>query len=72
MLEENFRRAMLISRGDPSVFVKRPISLAILLLLLLLLCMSATRLFRAKRELLSPGSEMPAVEEPGKAGREMT
>ena len=26
MLEENFRRAMLISRGSPSVFVSRPIS----------------------------------------------
>jgi TctA family transporter len=28
MLEENLRRALLISRGDPSVFITRPISLA--------------------------------------------
>jgi TctA family transporter len=32
MLEENFRRAMLISRGDPSIFVTRPISLGLLTL----------------------------------------
>jgi putative tricarboxylic transport membrane protein len=31
-LEENFRRSMLISKGDPSVFVTHPISLGILLL----------------------------------------
>ncbi len=33
MLEENMRRSMLLSRGDPTIFVERPISLAILLLL---------------------------------------
>jgi putative tricarboxylic transport membrane protein len=32
MLEENFRRAMLLSGGEASVFVTRPISLSILLL----------------------------------------
>jgi TctA family transporter len=26
MLEENFRRSMMISRGDPLVFLQRPIS----------------------------------------------
>jgi TctA family transporter len=31
MLEENLRRSMLISRGDPTVFVTRPISLFILM-----------------------------------------
>ena len=36
MLEENFRRAMLISRGDPTVFVTHPVSLAILVLTVLL------------------------------------
>jgi putative tricarboxylic transport membrane protein len=30
-LEENFRRALLISRGDPSVFLTRPISLSFLI-----------------------------------------
>jgi putative tricarboxylic transport membrane protein len=32
MLEENLRRAMIISRGDPSVFVTRPISAVLILL----------------------------------------
>src|SRR6476646_10420635 len=32
MLEENFRRAMVLSEGDWSVFVTRPISLGFLLL----------------------------------------
>ena len=36
-LEENLRRAMLISRGDPMVFVTRPISLVFLTLAALLL-----------------------------------
>jgi putative tricarboxylic transport membrane protein len=31
-MEENLRRAMRLSRGDPSIFVERPISLALLLL----------------------------------------
>jgi len=31
LIEENFRRAMLLSRGDPTVFVERPISAAFLL-----------------------------------------
>jgi TctA family transporter len=31
MIEENLRRAMLVSNGDPSVFVTRPISLVLLL-----------------------------------------
>lgn len=29
MFEENFRRAMLISRGDPEIFVARPVSLTL-------------------------------------------
>jgi putative tricarboxylic transport membrane protein len=32
MLEEHLRRAMIISRGDPTVFVTRPLSLALLAL----------------------------------------
>jgi TctA family transporter len=37
MMEENLRRAMRLSRGDPMVFVERPISLALLVLAALLL-----------------------------------
>jgi putative tricarboxylic transport membrane protein len=36
MLEENLRRAMLISRGDPSVFFTRPISLAFIIVTFLI------------------------------------
>ncbi len=32
LLEENLRRAMILSRGDPSTFVSRPISLTLLLM----------------------------------------
>lgn len=32
LLEENLRRAMIISRGDPTVFVTRPISAFLLFL----------------------------------------
>jgi TctA family transporter len=35
--EENFRRAMLISRGDLKVFIERPISAAFLALCVLLI-----------------------------------
>ena len=31
MMEENLRRALLMSRGDPSIFVTRPLSLVLLL-----------------------------------------
>ncbi|HLI20736.1 MAG TPA: tripartite tricarboxylate transporter permease [Stellaceae bacterium] len=46
MLEDNFRRALLISRGDASVFVTRPISLGILIAtaaLLVVFCAPALR-----------------------------
>jgi putative tricarboxylic transport membrane protein len=36
LMEENLRRALLISRGDPLVFVERPISAVLLLMSLLL------------------------------------
>lgn len=37
MIEDNLRRAMTISRGDPTVFFTRPLSLALLTIALLLL-----------------------------------
>jgi TctA family transporter len=36
-MEEHLRRAMLLSRGDPSVFFTRPISLAFMVATLLVL-----------------------------------
>jgi len=50
MMEENLRRAMLLSRGDPSVFVTRPISLVMLLMAVGLLLLIAIPKFRKTRE----------------------
>ena len=50
MLEENFRRAMSLSRGDPMIFVQRPISAAILVLAAALLLMMIFPAFRRTRE----------------------
>jgi len=50
MLEENFRRAMVLSGGDWSVFVTRPISLGFLLLAAALLLTIALPSIRRGRE----------------------
>ena len=50
MMEENLRRALLISRGDPMVFVTEPISLAFLVAAVLLLAVIAAPAIRKKRE----------------------
>jgi TctA family transporter len=50
MLEENFRRAMVLSSGDWSVFVQRPISLGFLLLAGALLLAVALPNIRRSRE----------------------
>jgi TctA family transporter len=50
MMEENFRRAMYISRGDPLVFVERPISALLLLMAVVLLVILVLPSIRAKRE----------------------
>ena len=50
MLEENLRRAMIISRGDATVFVTRPLSLALLALSLAVLVVVLLPNVRAKRD----------------------
>ena len=50
MMEENLRRAMMISFGDPTVFVTRPLSAAFLAAAALLLAAIALPALRAKRE----------------------
>src|SRR5690606_20184598 len=52
LMEENLRRAMLLSRGDPFVFVSpsKPISLGFLIAAVLLLAMVALPALRKKRE----------------------
>ena len=50
MMEENFRRAMYISRGDPLVFMQRPISALLLAMAVVLLVILVLPSIRAKRE----------------------
>jgi TctA family transporter len=50
MMEENLRRALLISRGDPMVFVETPISIGFLLAAAGLLLVVAAPAIRRKRE----------------------
>ncbi len=49
MLEENLRRAMILGRGDPTIFVARPISLTLLLLTVAVLLVMLLPTIRKKR-----------------------
>jgi TctA family transporter len=56
MMEENLRRSMLLSRGDPSIFVTQPISLALLISAAVLLALLIVPSIRNKRaEAISEG-----------------
>ncbi|MCF6121714.1 tripartite tricarboxylate transporter permease [Mesorhizobium sp. M7A.F.Ca.CA.001.07.2.1] len=50
MLEENLRRAMVLSRGDPTVFLTRPGSLMLIVLAAILLVLVLLPSIRSKRE----------------------
>ncbi|UOK72668.1 tripartite tricarboxylate transporter permease [Ancylobacter polymorphus] len=50
MIEETLRRALLISHGDPMVFVQRPISLSFLVLTVLLLIVLVAPMIRMTRQ----------------------
>jgi len=50
MMEENLRRALLLSRGDWSVFVTRPLSAGLLLAAVLLLLLVLLPSVKRKRE----------------------
>jgi TctA family transporter len=50
LLEEHLRRAMIISRGDPMVFLERPISATLLALAALALVVSVLPSIRRKRD----------------------
>jgi len=50
MMEENLRRAMLLSRGDPSVFFTKPISAVLLGIALILLLIVMAPSVKKKRE----------------------
>ena len=50
LMEENLRRAMRISSGDPMIFLNRPISLGLLIASAILLVIVAVPAIRSKRE----------------------
>src|SRR5882672_691027 len=50
LMEENLRRAMLIARGDPTVFATRPISAGLLAVAFFLLALAALPMIRKRRE----------------------
>ncbi|KEQ02300.1 tripartite tricarboxylate transporter permease [Pseudorhizobium pelagicum] len=50
MMEEHLRRALLLSRGDPMVFVERPISATMLAVAALLIFAPALSIIRRRRE----------------------
>jgi len=52
LLEQNLRRALLISHGDPTVFVTRPISAALLAVAVLALVVAVLPTVRRKREVV--------------------
>jgi len=55
MMEEHLRRAMLLSRGDPSVFIERPISAVLLLIAALALGLMLLPGLRKKKEAAMAG-----------------
>jgi putative tricarboxylic transport membrane protein len=50
LMEENLRRAMLISRGDATVFVTRPISAALIVVAVALLAIAVLPMIRKRRD----------------------
>jgi len=50
MMEENLRRAMLLSRGDPTTFFTRPLSLALLIMAAALLVIVTLPAIKKGRE----------------------
>jgi len=50
MMEENLRRALLITNGDPSIFVARPISAGFLALTLVLIILALLPWLGRRRE----------------------
>ncbi|MEP9379296.1 tripartite tricarboxylate transporter permease [Aquabacter sp. CN5-332] len=50
MLEEHFRRAMILSRGDPTIFFSRPISAVLLVIAVSIMVFAILPSIRRKRE----------------------
>lgn len=74
LMEENFRRAMLLSEGDATTFISKPISAAFLLLSCALLSVVALpAVTSARRQAFAdsePTSTQPMTDEPGPDGND--
>ena len=55
MMEEHLRRAMLMSRADPTVFVTRPLSLVFIIATVLILLVVLLPAFRKNRSEITAG-----------------
>ena len=61
LMEENLRRAMLLSRGDPSTFITKPISAGFIIASVILLVIVALPAIRKKRDEAFVAEELPKV-----------
>ncbi|MBX6425397.1 MAG: tripartite tricarboxylate transporter permease, partial [Variibacter sp.] len=52
LMEENLRRAMLLARGDPTVFLTRPISAGLMALSVAMLVIAVLPMISKKREVV--------------------
>ena len=59
LMEENLRRSLLLSDGDPSVFITRPISCGFVITTVVLLALFILPAFRKSREALEEPSPAP-------------
>jgi TctA family transporter len=49
-MEENLRRSLVLSRGDPTIFIERPISAVLLLMTVAAVALIVIPQFRSTRE----------------------
>jgi TctA family transporter len=61
LMEENLRRAMLLSRGDPMTFITKPISAGFIIASVILLVIVALPALRKKREEVFVAEEIPKI-----------
>jgi len=61
LMEENLRRAMLLSRGDPTTFITKPISAGFIIASVILLVIVALPTIRKKRDEAFVAEELPKV-----------
>jgi putative tricarboxylic transport membrane protein len=59
LLEENLRRALIISRGDPSVFLTRPLSAVLLAMAVAALVITVLPAIRKRREVVFAEEDQP-------------